>query len=96
MDRAIADLVASGIRNSYLRAGDRIPDFSLPNIRGEQVRVHTLLELGPIVLSRLGGGGRQMAVAQHDDRRNLGERLVSSPRMKAYPCARGIPLVLTA
>jgi len=51
MDRAIGDLVASGIRNSCLRAGDRVPDFSLPSIRGEQVNVRTLLLSGPIVLS---------------------------------------------
>jgi peroxiredoxin len=51
MDRAIDDLVTSGIRNSYLGVGDRVPDFSLPNIRGEQVHVRTLLLSGPIVLS---------------------------------------------
>ena len=50
MDRAIDDLVASGIRDACLRAGDRVPDFSLPSIRGEQVNVRTLLLSGPIVL----------------------------------------------
>src|SRR5471030_1755953 len=56
MDRAIDDLVASGIRDACLRAGDRVPDFSLPSIRGEQVNVRTLLLSGPIVLSFYRGG----------------------------------------
>jgi peroxiredoxin len=51
MDRAIDDLVASGIRQSSLKVGDRIPAFSLPNTRGEQVDVQALLQSGPIVLS---------------------------------------------
>ena len=56
MDRAIDDLVASGIRNSCLRIGDRVPDFNLASIRGEQVNVRTLLLSGPIVLSFYRGG----------------------------------------
>jgi thioredoxin-dependent peroxiredoxin len=33
-----------------LRAGDRAPDFELPDQRGESVRLSTVLQRGPVVL----------------------------------------------
>jgi peroxiredoxin len=51
MDRAIEDLIASGIRKSYLKIGDLVPNFTLPNTQGEPVHLQTLLEVGPVVIS---------------------------------------------
>ncbi|WP_158937323.1 peroxiredoxin-like family protein [Burkholderia sp. S171] len=51
MDRAIEDLISSEIRESSLKAGDRIPDFILPDSRGNLVNVRALLDNGPVVLS---------------------------------------------
>jgi peroxiredoxin len=56
MDRSIEDLIESGIRSSGLKVGDRIPDFSLPDICGKLVEVQALLDAGPVVLSFYRGG----------------------------------------
>lgn len=51
MDRAIDDLIASGMRDFGLKVGDRIPDFSLSDVHGKQVHVRDILKAGPMVLS---------------------------------------------
>ena len=51
MDRAIDNVIASGIRDSCLKTGDRIPDFSLLDSSERWVNVQALLNKGPIVLS---------------------------------------------
>ena len=51
-----ADLVRSGVAERALRVGDRVPDFSLPNVRGEQVKLSDLLGHGPAVVTFYRGG----------------------------------------
>jgi hypothetical protein len=45
------DLVRSGIAEQSLRIGDKAPDFVLPNVRGEQVKLSNLLTRGPVVVA---------------------------------------------
>jgi peroxiredoxin len=56
MARATSDLKDSGIENQVLRAGDRIPDFSLPNQHGEMRRFADYLAESPVVLNIYRGG----------------------------------------
>lgn len=51
MDRATADLAASGILDGIPRAGARAPIFARPNLAGETVRLRSLLSDGPVVIS---------------------------------------------
>jgi peroxiredoxin len=56
MVRADMELAASGISQNALKAGDHVPDFRLPDARGNYVRLYTLLAKGPVVLSFYRGG----------------------------------------
>ena len=56
MERAHTDLVASGVTEHALRAGDKVPDFHLPEARGGFVCLNDLLAKGPVVLSFYRGG----------------------------------------
>jgi AhpC/TSA family len=56
MVRADIELVASGIAQRALKAGDQAPDFRLPDARGGYVRLKDLLAAGPVVLSFYRGG----------------------------------------
>jgi peroxiredoxin len=56
MMRADQDLSDSGIEALVLKAGDRAPDFMLPDARGGTQRLSALLEKGPVVLSFYRGG----------------------------------------
>ncbi|WP_029133081.1 peroxiredoxin-like family protein [Sedimenticola selenatireducens] len=56
MAQATADLKASGIENQALGAGDRAPEFTLPNARGEEIRLTDLLSRGPVVVNIYRGG----------------------------------------
>lgn len=49
-------LIKSGITDTSLKAGDRVPSFSLPNITGELISSDYLLTKGPVVLSFYRGG----------------------------------------
>lgn len=51
MDRATAELIASGLEGRAAGIGDRAPGFSLPNALGEQVSLERMLREGPVVLS---------------------------------------------
>lgn len=51
MDRATAELIASGQEGRAAGIGDRAPGFSLPNALGEQVSLERMLREGPVVLS---------------------------------------------
>ena len=50
------ELAASGILERGLKAGDRAPDFRLPNVHGSIVRLNDLLATGAAVLSFYRGG----------------------------------------
>jgi peroxiredoxin len=56
MVRADMELAASGIVQRALRAGDRAPDFRLPDARCGSIRLKDLLATGPVVLSFYRGG----------------------------------------
>ena len=56
MVRADMELAASGIAQRAVKAGDRAPDFNLPDARGGHVRLKDLLTTGPVVLSFYRGG----------------------------------------
>jgi peroxiredoxin len=56
MVRADMELAASGITQRALKAGDRAPDFRLPDARGGYIRLKDLLATGPVVLSFYRGG----------------------------------------
>lgn len=56
MARADMELAASGILPHALKAGDRAPDFLLPDARGGYARLYRLLDKGPAVVSFYRGG----------------------------------------
>jgi len=49
-------LKQSGIIDKNLKIGDKIPSFSLPNVKGETITSAELLNRGPLVLSFYRGG----------------------------------------
>ena len=51
--RRLAD---TGIVQNSLKVGQKAPDFELPNVKGESVNLHSLLEQGPVVLNFYRGG----------------------------------------
>jgi thiol-disulfide isomerase/thioredoxin len=56
MSRADVELAASGIAQRAIKAGDRAPDFWLPDARGGYVQLRHLLAKGPVVVSFYRGG----------------------------------------
>jgi peroxiredoxin len=56
MDRATEELIASRLKESALWEGDRVADFILPDVHGEPVRLQSLLDAGPVVISFYRGG----------------------------------------
>jgi len=51
IDATTADLVATGIANQALKAGDRAPGFALPDHQGNAVRSTDLLASGPVLIN---------------------------------------------
>ena len=51
LQHTTADLVQSGIAERSLREGAKAPDFVLPNVRGEAVKLSDLLAHGPAVVT---------------------------------------------
>jgi peroxiredoxin len=51
MARATRDLIGSGVADQALQPGERAPEFVLPNTRGEDIALATLLEQGPAVIN---------------------------------------------
>lgn len=51
MERATADLVASGLTARAVKVGDRVPGFALPSVSGRRVASDALLARGPLVVS---------------------------------------------
>ena len=56
MDRALDELRRSGIAQQSLKAGDRAPEFALPNGSGQIIRSADLLTRGSLVVSFYRGG----------------------------------------
>jgi len=46
----------SGVTDKAVQVGQKAPDFELKNAKGETVRLSTLLEQGPVVLTWYRGG----------------------------------------
>ena len=51
MHRATEDLRTSGIMDSVLKVGDRAPDFTLNDQRGDTISSSALRAKGPLVVS---------------------------------------------
>ena len=49
--RTTEDQVKSGVADKALKVGDKAPDFTLPNQRGESVSLSDLLAKGPAVVA---------------------------------------------
>ncbi|UCH49539.1 MAG: AhpC/TSA family protein [Betaproteobacteria bacterium] len=49
-------LIASDFAGSAVKEGDKAPDFELPGVHGNPVRLSSLLERGPVVLTFYRGG----------------------------------------
>ncbi|MFQ5582597.1 MAG: peroxiredoxin-like family protein, partial [Mariprofundaceae bacterium] len=56
MQQATAALAAEGIGQQSLKTGDAAPDFTLPSIHGDEVRLSNMLSNGTVVLSFYRGG----------------------------------------
>lgn len=56
MEKANILLAVSGIESEAIGEGDRMPDFALPNAKGEIVNLTDLLKDGPLVISFYRGG----------------------------------------
>lgn len=86
---AMEKLVASGIADNGLKAGDTAPPFSLPNLNGETVSSAELLKKGPLVINFYRGGwcpycNLELRAFQRalPEIKNLGAELVSiSPEL---------------
>ncbi len=51
VERAIGELLSTGIESRLLQPGAAAPPFALPDVNGKLVRSQDLLALGPLVLS---------------------------------------------
>ena len=51
MQKATEDLKNSGILEKVLKVGESAPDFSLPDVNGNLVKLMGLLAQGPVVIS---------------------------------------------
>jgi peroxiredoxin len=56
VETSLEQLLSSNIAAQAKRSGDRAPDFALPSARGGEIRLSSLLEAGPVVLSFFRGG----------------------------------------
>ena len=56
MDEMTVALAASGIANSSLGVGAKVPEFTLPNADGTMVSLSSLLAKGPMVIAFYRGG----------------------------------------
>ncbi len=55
MHRATDRLRDTGIVDSVVEPGDRLPSFALPNVAGEEIRSEDLLARGPLVVTAYRG-----------------------------------------
>ena len=51
MEAATEELVRSGMMKRAKKVGDQAPDFALPSVSGEMVKLSALLARGPVVLN---------------------------------------------
>ena len=74
IDKAIAELTASGILDRAVKAGDKAPDFSLPDALGNRVSLYEALEKGSVILTWYRGSWCPFCNIQlHDYQKVLGD-----------------------
>lgn len=56
MQRATEDLLKSGIMDKAKTTGDKVPDFTLNNFKGEAVTLSLKASKGPVILGFYRGG----------------------------------------
>ena len=56
MNSAVQTLASSGLVDLALKEGQHAPDFDLPEIGGERIRLSELLNAGPVVITFYRGG----------------------------------------
>ena len=56
MADGIEELRLQKVAQNCLKKGNKAPDFTLPNVRGENVSLYHFLHNGPVVLSFYRGG----------------------------------------
>jgi peroxiredoxin len=74
-ERAVAELLASGIEKRILPVGGAAPEFTLPDASGRQVRSADLLALGPLILNFFRGRWCPYCVTELEAWRDLHPRL---------------------
>jgi peroxiredoxin len=82
-ERAIQELLGSGIENRILPVGAIAPDFTLPDATGRPVRSADLLALGPLVLNFFRGRWCAYCVTELEAWRDLYPRLRESGALLA-------------
>jgi len=55
-EKTTVDLIKSGIAERSLHEGAKAPDFTLPNVQGEQIKLSDVLAKGPAVVTFYRGG----------------------------------------
>jgi hypothetical protein len=48
---SIRELARSGLARQSLKEGDKAPDFTLPNVKGEPISLSELLARGPVIVA---------------------------------------------
>lgn len=84
MSKTDLALVASGILDAALTAGNQAPDFALSNARGGVVRLSHALDSGPVVLSFYRGGCRRSRAAKRHRCRMGRATLSQAHRLYAF------------
>jgi peroxiredoxin len=82
-ERAVQELLGSGIENRILPVGAVAPEFTLPDATGRPVRSADLLALGPLVLNFFRGRWCAYCVTELEAWRDLYPRLRESGALLA-------------
>ncbi len=82
-ERAVQELLGSGIENRILSVGATAPEFTLPDATGRPVRSADLLALGPLVLNFFRGRWCAYCVTELEAWRDLYPRLRESGALLA-------------
>jgi peroxiredoxin len=82
-ERAVQELLGSGIENRILPVGAIAPEFTLPDATGRPVRSADLLALGPLVLNFFRGRWCAYCVTELEAWRDLYPRLRESGALLA-------------
>ncbi len=70
-ERAISELLATGIEDRLVKPGAQAPEFALPDVNGKLVRSSDLLALGPLVVNFFRGRWCPYCVTELETWRDL-------------------------